>query len=495
MREITIQKQTRVLSDNKKTSSLASHPRKMVKRRIIEQAGKISAAGLALICLIGILLAPMAYAGTEMPVWLTVKQSMTDGSLTESSNGLYAASANTPADTSADDRVITYRLTSETGTPMPAGSTSEGYTFTLTGNDDSLIGPITFTEPGTYKYALHCVTGGGDGCIYDRREYTIDIYVLKDVASYITIIHKDDIKTSEIKFDHIYEIEPPPLPSDPLVMVDPPVVKTISPNILELNDSFFFQLKAENLSNPMPEGSEDGIKTIRISGSGRAEFGTWSYTREGTYFYTVSEINNKISGYTYDDTVYTITDSVKALDGQLTVTRVVTNGSDRQVESLPFINTYKSNGTPTAPETKPKTTPTPTPTPTLPLSPSTPNTSSPIENPDNPAGPISPADPSFPSHRQGDKIIPGKDATTYIEIDEFGTPVGEWHLVDGAWIFDEYVPMSEMPDETSGIASNSPKTGDESQILLNIIMFGIAAATSLGSIIYLITGKRRKDRE
>jgi pilin isopeptide linkage protein len=126
-------------------------------------------------------------------------------------------------------------------------------------------------------------------------------------------------------------------------MVDPPVQKTVSGEP-PANSEFTFQLKAGNPLNPMPAGSVNDIKTITITGAGQADFGAWAYTKEGTYYYTVSEVNGKVSGYTYDTTVYTFTDTVKAVDGQLAVTRVITNGAGKPVTNfLTFINTYKAS--------------------------------------------------------------------------------------------------------------------------------------------------------
>lgn len=101
-----------------------------------------------------------------------------------------------------------------------------------------------------------------------------------------------------------------------LTVYDPPVKKTISGTPSE-DGTFTFKLEAENKSNPMPDGSNDGVKLMTIMGAGEEDFGTWSYTEFGSYHYTVSEANNDESGYTYDTTVYTITDIVTDVGGQL----------------------------------------------------------------------------------------------------------------------------------------------------------------------------------
>ena len=53
-------------------------------------------------------------------------------------------------------------------------------------------------------------------------------------------------------------------------------------------------------------------------------------------------MNNGETGYTYDTTVYTITDNVTDVNGQLTVARTVTNAANKPVDSYDFINKYTS---------------------------------------------------------------------------------------------------------------------------------------------------------
>ena len=94
----------------------------------------------------------------------------------------------------------------------------------------------------------------------------------------------------------------------------------------------------------MPEGSENGVKTITITGSGQKEFGTWSYYEAGTYSYIVSEINTGEAGYTYDTTIYTITDTVTAVEGQLIVETRVVMGDMGEMSAMSFTNAYRAPG-------------------------------------------------------------------------------------------------------------------------------------------------------
>jgi pilin isopeptide linkage protein len=333
------------------------------------------------------------------------------------------------------------------GAPMPSGSSTEGYAFTIITTNTVSVGPITFFEPGTYTYKLNCVTNTIPGYTCDQQVYTIDVCVFGDMTASVVVYRNDGAKVANIEYGHVFRYEA--LPSDPKTMIDPPVVKTLTGNPVPIG-IFTFQLSAENPSNPMPSGSINGNKTIQIMGSGQAEFGTWAYTAEGIYHYTVNEINSGVRGYTYDTAVYTITDSVKAENGQLIVTRVVTNSSKQQVTSLPFINNYNSGGGGTTPS-RPTPTPTPYPTP---------------GDPEDPTPTPSPEDTTVP----GDPSPP-PDKPSITDIGDGGNP-----------------PFNSTPGRI-------PKTGDESVVIPYIILFFTAGISALGSAVYLMTCKRRSNAD
>ena len=300
--------------------------RKMISKikaiQIRGRTGKFLVIGLSLLCLINALFVPAAYAAGPGQVTLAVNQIFSVGGSSAPPSEIFA-----------------YRLEPKSASnPMPEGSGPDRYTFTVAGTKAARIGPISFREAGTYIYELNCVAGTDAGYTYDRQVYTIEIHVRDDLTVISIVYMSDGVKASDIVFAHAYGT----LPSDPSRMVDPPVEKTVSGNP-KTASLFVFRLTAENLSNPMPDGSVKGVKSIQITGSGRGVFGTWSYTRGDVYRYTVSEVNAGIKGYTYDTTVYTITDTVEAVDGQLAVTRIITDSAGRQVTSLPFVNAYKAS--------------------------------------------------------------------------------------------------------------------------------------------------------
>jgi len=245
-----------------------------------------------------------------------------------------------PAWSTADD-TFTYQVTAlETGSPMPSGSVTEAYTFTIDGTGNAAVGAIDFTRAGIYRYEIkQVITAPKTGYDYDGQVYAVTIYVKNSgagLANEVIVQNSDGDKVGSIRFENAYN----PLASDPAVMVDPPVKKTVTGS-LGRDGTFKFRLEAKDALNPMPTGSRDGVKTITIAGSGEEDFGTWSYTAAGSYNYTISEVNTGEAGYKYDQTVYTIADSVRDVAGRLVVERTVTDGANKQVSACAFTNEYK----------------------------------------------------------------------------------------------------------------------------------------------------------
>ncbi|MCL2300989.1 MAG: hypothetical protein FWC27_12675 [Firmicutes bacterium] len=241
------------------------------------------------------------------------------------------------ASPSADD-TFTYRLRPlDAGSPMPAGSTAEGYTFTIAGTGSTKLGPLAFSRSGGFRYEIFQIPGGKPGYTYDKRKYIIEVYAGAASNVELIVLNTDGAKAEAVEFRNTYGA----LPSDPALMEDPPVKKTVSGNPGR-SSVFTFTLTARDASDPMPEGSVNGVKTIQITGSGEGNFGTWRYDKAGTYYYTAAEANTGEAGYTYDTAVYHITDTVTERGGLLVASRVVANGLNKPVTALTFINKYSA---------------------------------------------------------------------------------------------------------------------------------------------------------
>jgi len=234
---------------------------------------------------------------------------------------------------------FTYRMTAQTpATPLPQGSNAGSYTFSVTGNTEVGLASISFTAPGVYRYELRCMPEVEAGFTADSQIYTIEMYVKGDRTVFSVVYMSDGNKTTDISFIQRYSARP----SDPKLMVDPPVKKIVEGNPPRAS-IFEFQLKAEDSSNPLPEGSRGDTKILKIRGSGEADFGVWSYTKAGRYRYFVSEIDTNSKGYKYDKVIYTITDNVTASDGQLVLSRTVTDSAGKPTGAYIFTNRYSAS--------------------------------------------------------------------------------------------------------------------------------------------------------
>ena len=479
------------------------------RKRLMQSGTKRGKLFTAILCLIymTLLFIPAAYAADSAEVNLKISQVFTN-----------------TGTTAPPDNTFNYILTPKAAdNPMPAGATENGYRFKVSGTRDINIGPIVFTQMGVYIYELRHVTASQPKYTYDREVYTLEIYVDNNMTAVVVVYKENGSKAAGIKYRHSYE--KPLLPSDPESMADPPVVKTVSGNPT-VSGVFTFTLKAQDSSQPMPAGSVNGVKTVQITGSGRAEFGTWSYSAAGTYYYYVSEVNDGLSGYNYDTAVYTITDSVKDVDGQLAVTRIVTNSSNRQVASMSFINTYTSGGgyvpTTEKPTVKPTVKPTekpiekPTETPiekeTAPTEPTIPELTQPTYDYPEPTEPERTTSPERETIAPTQPLLSAESTsavpitTPEVMTDEYGNPIDPNNPFGNLNLGDDDPEGSKNNssnnyNNSNGNAGNignngntgkeNPKTGDESRIELYAVLFLASCVTAMGSIVYLLTGKKR----
>ncbi len=127
---------------------------------------------------------------------------------------------------------------------------------------------------------------------------------------------------------------------------DPPVEKKLNGDTPAEPYEFSFTMRPTDPSYPMVPGSADGVKTVTVTGPGKVEFGTITFTKEGTYDYIISEDDREEDGFTYDDNKYTVRYKVENKNGKLEATRTfLKNGSVVEgLKTITFENTY------TAPE-------------------------------------------------------------------------------------------------------------------------------------------------
>lgn len=102
-------------------------------------------------------------------------------------------------------------------------------------------------------------------------------------------------------------------------------------------EPFIFQIEGKD-NAPMPD-----VSRITINGSGKVSFTPITYHNVGTYYYTVSRVNNNLQDYSDDTSIYTVQVSVTySLDGpnQLIATAFAYKGNKDVKEDLIFQTTY-----------------------------------------------------------------------------------------------------------------------------------------------------------
>lgn len=113
---------------------------------------------------------------------------------------------------------FTFALTAQDGAPMPDGSTDGTATATNRADGSVVFGGITFTEAGTYTYAISEVAGSEEGMTYDASTHTMVVTVADgdgDGKLDVTGLTYDG-GTSLPVFANSYEgTEEPPAPEEP----------------------------------------------------------------------------------------------------------------------------------------------------------------------------------------------------------------------------------------------------------------------------------------
>ena len=227
--------------------------------------------------------------------------------------------------------------------PMPAENVNGKIVVTVIGPGAHEFGDFILHTPGVYLYKLSEVDGGEAGYAYDQNYYYKEFTVKYDsngklIAEERLLDNRQQaIANTDATFVNNYKPVGPVSPVS--VTLDASKVLKGSP---KTTADFEFRLVGKNKA-PMPSGSQSSQKTVKVHGQGSASFGAITFTAPGTYVYEVSEVNARLSGYTYDTNVYTVTIKVDNVDGVLSAAISAQNSSKQSVkwDELVFTNTYK----------------------------------------------------------------------------------------------------------------------------------------------------------
>ena len=213
------------------------------------------------------------------------------------------------------NKTFTFTLTrneaaEEAGTPADGAMIGNDQT-TITGAGDGNFGNITFAKVGTYHFTIAEVQGSDEGYTYDPLSWDLEV-VVEDQDSVLTVVSNTYTRTDadgqevtsdeEATFTNDYQVE--------ATVYTPTVTKAVTGDVPEGRDAqfrFALTARADN-----PEGAVLPADTeVTIEGSGEADFGKIVFEQAGTYRFDITEINDKLTGYQYDGSVWTLTVVVK----------------------------------------------------------------------------------------------------------------------------------------------------------------------------------------
>ena len=187
---------------------------------------------------------------------------------------------------------------------------------------------LTFKNVGTYNYTVEEVPGNDRHITYDTTSYAVSAVVTDNLDGTLKVTWNSG--TGNIQFRNTYTVDS--------TNVTPSVEKKISGKQPAKDGTFHFTITGTD-NAPMPEGSKDGKKTVKIIGEGKADFGKITFTQAGTYTYKVTEKLGNESSYNYDSTEYTLTYKVTDVKGELKAEQSITAG-DKSADEMVFTNEY-----------------------------------------------------------------------------------------------------------------------------------------------------------
>jgi len=236
--------------------------------------------------------------------------------------------------------------------------------------------------------------------------------------------------------------------------------------------TFTYRLKPLDPENPMPLGSTIDGYTFRITGNASVLIGPIYYSKTGMYVYTINQvIAASNQNYSYDRRVYTVEIHV---DESLNTFVIVKNESGNKLGAIEFSNSYN------APDiTDPPDTPDP-PKPTDPEKPTEP----PVKPPTDPPGPIDIPEPPVTNTNNGTDIGDGSTPVTGLNP---AAPVEQENEVG----IDIDIENTDMPVSGLRPATDGPKTGDDSNTLFDIILFGAGGLLTVTAIVVLLASRKR----
>ncbi len=194
----------------------------------------------------------------------------------------------------------------------------------------------SFTRAGTYRFVILEDELDEKGITTDKHKYQITVIVTDDEKGQLNAEIKVDGKAlagnmeNIVVFNNAYTVEK---------------AEVIIEAIKKLNGR---DLADKEFSFTLYDANGKEIETVKNLVDGKIIFSKLSFTKAGTYVYTIKEVIGDAKGITYDEKVYTVTITVadEDMEGLFKVTTVYSD-ADGEVEKAVFENKY----TPEIPQT------------------------------------------------------------------------------------------------------------------------------------------------
>lgn len=242
-----------------------------------------------------------------------------------------------------------------------ASNDATGYTGFTAGSQDVAsngsfsFGTVSFTKVGVYKFTISEVDKGAAGYHYDANAVTVTVTVELDTATNTLVAtatyEKAGETTDGIAFANTYD-------------TPDAVDQDLTGNVSLDGDRKTSDIKAGDFTfkvTPDAGNDESGYTLPNTAAAskdgGDIDFSKITFTKEGTYKFTVSQDNLGKKGYTYDDSTYVVTITVtldKATNKLVPVIKLekVKDGVTTAADAISFANSYKKP-TPANPSVEP----------------------------------------------------------------------------------------------------------------------------------------------
>ena len=242
---------------------------------------------------------------------------------------------------------FTFTLKAEGSAPMPDGAKEGAITGTATSTAPNVdFGAITYQKAGTYNYTITETNDGKDGVSYDTTDHKVTVTVTKatDRTNKLTAAVKYDGDKDSLTITNTFTA------TTAAIGLTKSFTNPETKENWPVDTSFTFDLAADSntagvAKNPMP--ATTAVTATKDHPS--VSFGDITFSKSGTYYYTVTERNSQVDSVSYDTKPHTVAVVVTKGDGNELSTNVyydVTKNDKGTVSadaatSLTISNTYK----------------------------------------------------------------------------------------------------------------------------------------------------------